>query len=111
MSGQNHNPLLIPPGNRLKALKGNRKGQHPIRINDQWRICFTWSGSDARDVGNHRLPLNHHEKAHSRHLRRNSKLRFSQAHGPFHLPPGHEYPHPAYLRHRKPTKLGLTAIF
>mgnify|MGYP000216925954 CR=1 FL=1 len=34
--------LKIPPGNRLDALKGNRKGQHSIRINDQWRICFIW---------------------------------------------------------------------
>ena len=34
--------LRIPPANRLEALKGNRKGQHSIRINDQWRICFTW---------------------------------------------------------------------
>ncbi len=34
--------LLIPPGNQLEALKGNQKGQHSIRINDQWRICFTW---------------------------------------------------------------------
>jgi proteic killer suppression protein len=34
--------LSIPPGNRLEPLKGNRKGQHSIRINDQWRICFVW---------------------------------------------------------------------
>lgn len=34
--------LRIPPGNRLEALKGNRKGQHSIRINDQWRVCFVW---------------------------------------------------------------------
>lgn len=34
--------LLAPPGNRLEALKGNRLGQHSIRINDQWRICFLW---------------------------------------------------------------------
>lgn len=34
--------LLIPPGNHLEALKGNRAGQHAIRINDQWRICFAW---------------------------------------------------------------------
>ena len=34
--------LRIPPANRLEALKGNRKGQHSIRINDQWRICFVW---------------------------------------------------------------------
>jgi toxin HigB-1 len=42
--------LRAPPGNRLEALKGNRKGQHSIRINDQWRICFVWSGVDPVDV-------------------------------------------------------------
>lgn len=39
--------LLVPPGNRLETLKGNRKGQHSIRINNQWRICFTWKDGDA----------------------------------------------------------------
>jgi Plasmid maintenance system killer protein len=38
------------PGNRLEALAGDRKGQHSIRINDQWRICFRWVDSDASDV-------------------------------------------------------------
>ncbi|GAB1408614.1 hypothetical protein MASR1M8_25330 [Thermomonas brevis] len=42
--------LRIPPGNRLEALKGDRKGQHSIRINDQWRVCFVWSGTDAESV-------------------------------------------------------------
>lgn len=42
--------LRIPPANRLEALKGDRAGQHSIRINDQWRICFVWTGSDAEDV-------------------------------------------------------------
>lgn len=42
--------LRIPPANRLKALKGKRKGQHCIRINDQWRICFRWNNGDALDV-------------------------------------------------------------
>jgi proteic killer suppression protein len=42
--------LRIPPGNRLEALKGNRKGQHSIRINDQWRICFRWDSGNAFDV-------------------------------------------------------------
>jgi toxin HigB-1 len=42
--------LRIPPGNRLEALKGNRAGQHSIRINDQWRICFKWRDGDAYDV-------------------------------------------------------------
>jgi len=44
------NTLRIPPGNRLEALKGDRKGQHSIRINDQWRICFKWKDGDAYDV-------------------------------------------------------------
>jgi proteic killer suppression protein len=42
--------LRVPPGNRLEALKGNRKGQHSIRINDQWRICFKWKDGDSYDV-------------------------------------------------------------
>jgi proteic killer suppression protein len=42
--------LRIPPGNRLEALKGGRLGQHSIRINDQWRICFVWSKEGPRDV-------------------------------------------------------------
>ena len=44
------NSLRIPPGNRLEQLKGDRKGQHSIRINDQWRICFIWRDEDAYDV-------------------------------------------------------------
>ncbi|MDZ4686134.1 MAG: type II toxin-antitoxin system RelE/ParE family toxin [Planctomycetaceae bacterium] len=42
--------LMVPPGNRLEALRGGRKGQHSIRINDQWRICFRWKNGDAHDV-------------------------------------------------------------
>jgi len=42
--------LRIPPSNRLEKLKGDRSGQHSIRINDQWRICFLWKSGDARDV-------------------------------------------------------------
>ena len=42
--------LLVPPGNRLEALKGDRKGQHSIRINDPWRVCFRFDGCDAFDV-------------------------------------------------------------
>ena len=42
--------LRAPPGNRLEALKGDRAGQHSIRINDQWRICFRWQGADAFDA-------------------------------------------------------------
>ena len=42
--------LRIPPGNRLQALKGDRKGQHSIRINDQYRICFFWKDDGAHDV-------------------------------------------------------------
>jgi proteic killer suppression protein len=42
--------LRIPPGNRLEMLKGDRRGQHSIRINDQDRICFRWSDTDPEDV-------------------------------------------------------------
>ncbi len=42
--------LRSPPGNRLEALKGDRKGQHSIRINDQWRICFRWTTAGPEDV-------------------------------------------------------------
>ena len=42
--------LRVPPGNRLEALTGDRAGQHSIRINQQWRICFRWTGRDADDV-------------------------------------------------------------
>ncbi len=44
------NHLSIPPGNRLEALKGNRKGQHSIRINDHWRICFRWKAEAPHEV-------------------------------------------------------------
>ena len=42
--------LRVPPGNRLEALSGNRRGQHSIRINDQWRICFVWRNGGAHGV-------------------------------------------------------------
>jgi proteic killer suppression protein len=42
--------LRVPPGNRLEALKGNRKGQRSIRVNDQYRVCFFWRNGDAFDV-------------------------------------------------------------
>lgn len=42
--------LRAPPGNRLEQLKGNRSGQWSVRVNDQFRICFRWTGSDAEDV-------------------------------------------------------------
>jgi proteic killer suppression protein len=42
--------LRIPPGNRLEALKGDRRGQHSVRVNDQWRICFRWTSSGVEDV-------------------------------------------------------------
>ena len=42
--------LASPPGNRLEALRGLRKGQHSIRINDQWRLCFVWRGGHANEV-------------------------------------------------------------
>ena len=44
------NDLRVPPGNSLEALKGNRKGQHSIRINDQWRVCFVWTAEGAINV-------------------------------------------------------------
>lgn len=44
------NDLRVPPGNRLEALKGNRVGQHSIRINDQFRLCFHWTNTGADDV-------------------------------------------------------------
>ena len=42
--------LRVPPGNRLEALRGDRKGQHSIRINDQWRVCFRWTADGVCDV-------------------------------------------------------------
>ena len=42
--------LRLPPGNRLEKLSGDRSGQHSVRINDQWRICFVWRRGDAHDV-------------------------------------------------------------
>jgi proteic killer suppression protein len=44
------NNLRVPPGNRLEELKKDRKGQHSIRVNDQYRICFRWQDGDAHDV-------------------------------------------------------------
>ncbi|MGC8495222.1 MAG: type II toxin-antitoxin system RelE/ParE family toxin [Syntrophobacteraceae bacterium] len=44
------NVLRVPPGNRLETLGGDREGQHSIRINDQWRICFRWREGNAYDV-------------------------------------------------------------
>jgi len=44
------NDLRVPPANRLEALKGSRSGQHSVRINDQWRICFIWMDGDAANV-------------------------------------------------------------
>ena len=49
-SAINLNDLRVPPGNRLHALTGNRKGQYSIRINEQWRICFVWMDGDAVNV-------------------------------------------------------------
>jgi toxin HigB-1 len=42
--------LRVPPGNRLEALSGDRKGQHSIRVNEQWRICFRWTPAGPEDV-------------------------------------------------------------
>ena len=44
------NDLLIPPGNRLEALRADRRGQYSIRINDRWRICFVWRDGESREV-------------------------------------------------------------
>jgi len=49
-SARNLNDLRVPPANRLEALKRDRKGQHAIRINDQWRICFTWTEAGPANV-------------------------------------------------------------
>lgn len=49
-AAQDLRDLKIPPGNGLEALKKDRKGQHSIRINDQWRICFIWDDDEAVDV-------------------------------------------------------------
>jgi toxin HigB-1 len=49
-NARNLTDLRVPPGNRLERLSGDRKGQHCIRINDQWRICFRWRDGDAYDV-------------------------------------------------------------
>ena len=49
-NAKNLNDLRIPPANRLEKLIGDRAGQHSIRINDQWRTCFTWQEGDASDV-------------------------------------------------------------
>ena len=44
------NDLRIPPANNLEKLKGNREGQHSVRINDQWRVCFKWKDGEAQEV-------------------------------------------------------------
>lgn len=49
-NAQSLDDLRVPPANRLEALKGKRKGQHSIRINDQWRICFVWAEGNASPV-------------------------------------------------------------
>ncbi len=49
-NAKNLQDLRSPPANRLEKLRGDRTGQHSIRINDRWRICFRWQGNDAHDV-------------------------------------------------------------
>ncbi|HSA58863.1 MAG TPA: type II toxin-antitoxin system RelE/ParE family toxin [bacterium] len=49
-NAQTLHDLKVPPNNKLEALKDDRKGQHSIRINDQWRICFVWKDNEAYDV-------------------------------------------------------------
>ena len=50
MAAKTLDDLRVPPGNKLEPLKGDRKGQHSLRINDQWRICFVWSEGGAESV-------------------------------------------------------------
>jgi proteic killer suppression protein len=49
-NAQSLQDLRVPPENRLEVLTGDRKGQHGVRVNDQWRICFVWRRGDAYDV-------------------------------------------------------------
>lgn len=49
-AAENINDLRVPPGNRLEKLSGNRAGQYSVRVNGQWRICFSWSNSGASNV-------------------------------------------------------------
>ena len=49
-AAQTIDDLRVPPANRLEALKGSRAGQHSVRVNDQWRLCFVWDDGDAYDV-------------------------------------------------------------
>lgn len=49
-NAQDLQDLRVPPNNRLEALRGDRKGQHSIRVNDQWRICFRWREREPYDV-------------------------------------------------------------
>lgn len=49
-NAQSLGDLRVPPGNRLEALKGDRKGQYSVRINEQWRICFRWQDGHALEV-------------------------------------------------------------
>lgn len=49
-AASNLNDLRAPPGNRIENLSGDRKDQHSIRVNDQWRLCFEWAGNDAERV-------------------------------------------------------------
>ncbi len=49
-NSQSLSDLRVPPGNRLEALRGDRAGEHSIRVNDQWRICFVWQDGDAHEV-------------------------------------------------------------
>lgn len=49
-NAQSLHDLRIPPNNRLEALSGERKGQHSVRVNRQWRLCFRWRDGDAHDV-------------------------------------------------------------
>ncbi len=49
-NAQNLNDLRVPPANRLEKLRGDRRGQHSIRVNDRYRLCFVWRSRDAHEV-------------------------------------------------------------
>jgi len=68
------NSLRVPPGNRLEQLKGDRKGQHSIRVNNQWRVCFVWKNENAFDV---EIVGYHQEEKHGKKTISNYTRRYS----------------------------------
>jgi len=81
--------LRIPPGNRLEGLKGDRAGQHSIRINDRFRVCFRWRGDSAFDVEitDYRQGGGAHGKAGTGIAGRNPLWRIPQSHGNYKISP------------------------